>query len=64
MMGEAKDILIQQQIADEKDHLFEESWSESRKIITTVPNQTQYDPDHLNPSKGGNRASDDYWEEK
>lgn len=21
----------------------------------------QYDPDHLNPSKGGNRAGDDYW---
>lgn len=22
-----------------------------------------YDPDHLNPAKGGNRASDDYWED-
>ena len=20
-----------------------------------------HDPDHLNPAKGGNRASDDYW---
>ena len=20
-----------------------------------------YDPDHLNPSKGGNKAGDDYW---
>jgi len=23
-----------------------------------------YDPDHLNPDKGGNRASDDYWRER
>jgi hypothetical protein len=24
---------------------------------------SQADPDHLNPAKGGNRAADDYWRE-
>jgi hypothetical protein len=24
----------------------------------------RYDPDHLNPAEGGNRAADDYWSER
>lgn len=32
-------------------------------VISVRPDkETQYDPDHLNPSKGGNQASDDYWQ--
>lgn len=36
-------------------------------LLAEEPTPTQrdapqpYDPDHLNPAKGGNRASDDYW---
>lgn len=62
-MGEAKDTKIQQQIADDHERETDETWSEDRKIVTTEKGRssTQYDPDHLNPQKGGNRAGDDYW---
>ena len=29
--------------------------------IDPARSATLYDPDHLNPAKGGNRAGDDYW---
>ncbi len=29
--------------------------------LAEPPTTPQHDPDYLNPSKGGNRASDDYW---
>lgn len=61
-MGEAKDIKIQQQIADDQEHETEEPWSEDRRrVVPSQSTNTQYDPDHLRPDKGGNRAGDDYW---
>ena len=36
-----------------------DAWLEAKQSTKA----TAYDPDHLNPAKGGNRASDDYWRE-
>ncbi len=60
-MGESKDRLIQQQIEDDKERQSEEPWTEERRKVVPSQTNTQYDPDHLNPDKGGNRAGDDYW---
>ena len=57
-MGEAKDILIQQDIAEQEESTKHEPGCDCQSCKWK---QTQYDPDHLNPAKGGNRASDDYW---
>jgi hypothetical protein len=56
-MGEAKDIQLQQVIADTEERKNDDPEIEDRKIVI-VP---QYDPDHLKPDQGGNQASDDYW---
>lgn len=58
-MGESKDILIRQEI--ENENLPEHEPGCECPSCMTEWKRTQYDPDHLNPSKGGNRAGDDYW---
>jgi hypothetical protein len=85
-MGESKDILIRQEIAEDPEEYMQErflhdgffyfkenkqnlpnndTWCDdcrSYECPSTCPSKSsQYDPDHLNPSKGGNRAGDDYW---
>lgn len=75
-MGEAKDNYIRRQIADDEHRQNEELEIEDRKVVVinlghppgcecaacmTRWKDTQYDPDHLRPDKGGNKAGDDYW---
>ena len=59
-MGESKEILIQQEIANEMDTPKHEPGCECPACMTEWK-RVQYDPDHLRPDKGGNKASDDYW---
>jgi len=76
MMGESKDTQLNQLIADDAERRTDEPFSEDRKILITAKGHpigcecatcmtawknSQYDPDYLNPAKGGNKAGDDYW---
>lgn len=45
----------------EKPNQFGELCQICEREISEEQNQSQYDPDHLRPDKGGNEASDSYW---
>jgi hypothetical protein len=64
-MGESKDLKIREEIARDKEkYPTPESQMENLGFLLEdedVEYPAVCDPDHLNPSKGGNKASDDYW---